>query len=75
MPSKKLPSIEENEVPVKAYNKAELAGLYGVSPFTFHKWLVHWEKELKKLKYTPKQRILTVAQVAFLFKDDVLGKP
>lgn len=65
----------EKDVPVKAYTKSELAALYHVRVEVLHKWLSHWKKELIKLKYTNNQKILTVAQVRFLFRDDVLGKP
>ncbi len=76
MLSKKLNSTDPaEEVPVKAYTKAELARLYNVSPKIFHTWLTHWQKDLKRFKYVHRQKMLTAAQVNFLFRDDVLGKP
>jgi hypothetical protein len=66
---------EETEIPVRAYSKKELAILYKIGDKILHKWLTHWTKELKALKYDDRQQILTVAQVRFLFRDDVLGKP
>jgi len=63
------------EVEIKAYSKSELARLYKISPAILHKWLIHWRKQLHELKYDDRQKILTLAQVRFLFRDDVLGKP
>lgn len=66
---------EEKVVPVQAYSKAEMASFYRVTPGLFHKWLIAREKELKKLGYERQQKILTIAQVRFLFRDDQLGQP
>lgn len=66
---------KETEVEIRAYTKSELAALYRIRVDVLHKWLNHWKKELIKLKYNNNQKILTVAQVRFLFRDDVLGKP
>ncbi len=66
---------EEKAIPVKSYSKHELADHYKVSPAMFATWLLKWEKELKKLRYDRNQKVLTTAQVRFIFQDDVLGQP
>lgn len=68
-------ATEEKEVPIRSYSKSELAELYHISQGTFQKWLEHWMKQLQKLGYDKNQKILTAAQVRFLFQDDVLGRP
>lgn len=69
---------ERNDIdltPVKVYTKKELAQLYGISVDTLMIWLKPYLKELRKMKYRPNQRLLTVSQVRFLFKDENLGRP
>lgn len=66
---------EEKSIPIKSYSKAELAEFYNVTSALFQTWLQKREKELKKLGYERHQKVLTVAQVRFLFRDDVLGQP
>lgn len=58
---------------IKSYHKYELAELYNVTSTTFIRWMSRYEKELKKLGYKKSQKILTVAQVSFLFSQ--LGQP
>lgn len=66
---------QQEEAPIKPYSKTELADLYGISHDTLDAWLRRYEKELKKIGYYRYQKILTVAQVKFLFKDENLGRP
>lgn len=66
---------EEKVIPVKSYSKHELAEIYNVTTGMMSTWLLQWEKELKKLRYYRNQKVLTAAQVRFLFRDDVLGQP
>jgi hypothetical protein len=43
---------------IKAMNKKQLAGLYGVSVVTFSRWIKPFEKKIGAIKgklYTPKQ--------------------
>lgn len=60
---------DETPTPIKAYNKSELAQLYGRSLKTFNAWLLpHIEKvgDFKGRSYTP-------AQVKIIFQ--ILGEP
>lgn len=66
---------EERQVPIKSYSKSELAQLYGISAGILRTWLRKWEKQLKALGYDHNQKVFTVAQVRYLFRDDVLGQP
>jgi len=69
---------ERNDIdltPVKVYTKKELAQLYGISVDTLMVWLKPYLKDLRKMKYRSGQRLLTVSQVKFLFKDENLGRP
>ncbi len=56
---------------LKAYGKAELCALYGVSRETFGKWL----KEIQDLlpHYKPSSKVLTPAQVKVIF--EAIGTP
>lgn len=58
---------------IKSYHKFEMAGLYNVTTTTFSRWMGRYEKDLKKLGYRKSQKILTIAQVQFLFQN--LGQP
>lgn len=69
--------MTEELVSIKAYTKSEMATLYGVSVRTFLIWIKPFLPELRKLGYGKKkqQKIFTLAQVQYLFRDDVLGRP
>ena len=58
---------------VKPMLKSELALLYGVSVFTFRRWIKKYEDDLEKLGYKKTDRILTIPVIELLF--DKLGDP
>lgn len=61
---------------VKTYSKSELAAMYGVHRNTFvSRWLVPYLERLRALGYKDTQKLLTPAQVGFLFSDEALGEP
>ena len=62
-----------NETAVSPKSKSELAGQYRVSVDTFMSWLLPFEKDMKKLGYRRKQKILTIAQVRLVYEK--LGTP
>ncbi|MFZ1807942.1 MAG: hypothetical protein WBO10_01975 [Pyrinomonadaceae bacterium] len=70
--------MTEELAPIRTYSKSEMARLYDVNVRTFVcEWLPPFMKELKKLGYGKKkqQKIFTIAQVRYLWRDDVLGHP
>jgi hypothetical protein len=66
-----MKNTSEHSYIIKAYGKAELCALYGVSRETFGKWL----KEIKDLlpHYVPTSKVLTPAQVKVIFEE--VGTP
>lgn len=58
----------------KNVSKSELAEQYGVSPDQLDRWLKMWEEDLiAKFKYARNQKILTPAQLDFIYEK--IGRP
>lgn len=58
----------------KNISKSELADQYGVSPDQLDRWLKMWEEDLiSKFRYVRNQKILTPAQLDFIYEK--IGRP
>lgn len=67
-------SKADDKIRVKSYSKAELSQLYSVSEKIFASWLKKFERDMvKNLGYDKNQKVLTIAQVEFIFVK--LGNP